>query len=822
MKKIIALSCLLFTAYLANAQNPTVLITDADYANGNECDCQNAFTNGSLAHFFDSGGAGGNYADNEDETIVFCPDLNTGTKVSVAFGINAGFSWNVDGTDSVYIYDGDNIGAPLLGVHNSVTDPNGFTHQASWNNPTGCITVRFVSDGSVNAGGWAANVTCGNVPQPFSPNITGYINGGGFPGAGDITPADTGYVDVCFGDSILFIGSGTFPNSFETTGYGYSQNDNNCTYEWEFSDGTQFTGDSVWFLPPNRAGYLVTMTMTDPVGWIQQIKCKVRVSTIPSFAGTIAIPDTICLGQSSNLQGGVTNTDTVGVDPTQGGFEVGGVFAGLTYLPDGSGQNYQTSITITDFTPGQLVTQGSDVQGMCVTMEHSYMGDLEMILECPNGQTATIFNVYGGAGEIVPGGFGGGGTYIGDAYDNNIGNPGTGWEYCFEENAVWGDFPTEWTANNFTAVTNTIPGTQSPNWSNGNSMAAGTYKPEETYDNFIGCPINGDWTITIRDNLSIDDGYIFEWGIFFDPAINPNTEFYTPTISSEVWLNDPTIVLDGDTNLIVTPNTTGDFNYTFFVTDNFGCSYDTTITVHVLELPTVISDPFACDMSYAFNGNNAPNGGSWSYSSNAGVATFVPDSNAVDPVINVTADGIYDFTFTDAVCNLDTTVQIIFVPSPAITLGDTTVCDGATVTLDAGNEGIGASYSWDPGGQVTQTLSATTTNTYTVTVTNQCGVAIDDAVLIFEVCDIIIPNVFSPNTDGYNDNFVIFGLDKKPNSRLEIYNRWGKLIFEDPDYSNDWDGKVNGNPVSDGTYYFILTTGDEEVHKGTITVVTGR
>ena len=815
MKRITTIICLLLSATFAQAQNPNVLITDADYTGGNACDCQNDFVNGSLAHFFDSGNAGANYSDNEDEVITFCPDLATGTKVSVAFGINAGFSWDVDGGDTVYVYDGPNTSAPLLGAHNSITDPTGFTHAASWaNNPSGCITVRFVSNNDgITAAGWAANVTCGNVPQPYEPNINGFINGGGWPNNSDITPADTGYVDICFGDSVLFIGTGTFPYSFETTGAGYSQNPGNCTYEWEFSDGTSQLGDSVWFTPPNRAGYLVTMTMTDPVGWIQQIKCKVRVSTIPSFAETMAIPDTICLGQTANLQGGVTNTDTVGVDPVQGSFEVGGVFAGLTYLPDGSGQNYQTAITISDFTPGQTVNAITDITAMCVTMEHSYLGDLEMLLECPNGTQGTIFNSFNGAGEIIPGGFGGGATYLGDALDNNIGNPGVGWEYCFDSNApTFGTMAVEFQAGN------TVPAPLV----GGNAMNPnGIYEPEDPWSVFIGCPINGNWTITVRDNLSIDDGYIFEWGIFFDPAINPNTEFYTPEITSEQWLADPTITVDGDTNLIVTPNSTGDFGYTFSVTDNFGCTYDTTINVHVLELPTVMTDPFACDMEYQFANTFAPNGGQWSYTSAIGTATFSPSDTDPNPFVTVTENGVFDFTFTDAVCGIDTTVQVLFVPNPDVTISDSTTCDGEEITLDAQNLQIGASYLWSPGGQTDQVITATSSATYSVTVTNACGSSTDDAILVFEPCEVYPPNVFSPNGDGYNDLYVIAGLEQHENSNLQIFNRWGKKIFEDPDYKNDWDGKIEGNQASEGTYYYILTMEDGEVYQGHVTLLIG-
>ena len=63
--------------------------------------------------------------------------LTLGTKVTLTFAINAGFQFNVDGSDFIYVYDGPTTSSPLLGIHNSVTDPTGFAYQAS-----GIITLQ--------------------------------------------------------------------------------------------------------------------------------------------------------------------------------------------------------------------------------------------------------------------------------------------------------------------------------------------------------------------------------------------------------------------------------------------------------------------------------------------------------------------------------------------------------------------------------------------------------------------------------------------------------------------------------------------------------
>lgn len=104
---------------------------------------------------------------------------------------------------------------------------------------------------------------------------------------------------------------------------------------------------------------------------------------------------------------------------------------------------------------------------------------------------------------------------------------------------------------------------------------------------------------------------------------------------------------------------------------------------------------------------------------------------------------------------------------------------------------------------------------------DQCG---SDASFMISLiaCDTEIPNVFSPNNDTYNDFFRIPGIEGFPNSRVEIFNRWGNLVFQDDDYKGGWDGRMNGDPVSDGTYYYVLRRSDGETFYGPLTILRKR
>ncbi|MFT5980969.1 MAG: gliding motility-associated-like protein [Flavobacteriales bacterium] len=103
---------------------------------------------------------------------------------------------------------------------------------------------------------------------------------------------------------------------------------------------------------------------------------------------------------------------------------------------------------------------------------------------------------------------------------------------------------------------------------------------------------------------------------------------------------------------------------------------------------------------------------------------------------------------------------------------------------------------------------------YEVIIIDACG---EVGSLIIEgwFCSTVIPNVFSPNNDNRNDLFVISGLQGFPNSELKIFNRWGGIVYESPNYRNTW----NAADVSDGTYYYVLNRSDGKTFNGEVTIL---
>lgn len=83
-----------------------------------------------------------------------------------------------------------------------------------------------------------------------------------------------------------------------------------------------------------------------------------------------------------------------------------------------------------------------------------------------------------------------------------------------------------------------------------------------------------------------------------------------------------------------------------------------------------------------------------------------------------------------------------------------------------------------------------------------------------------IPDIITPNNDGVNDALVMDGIGRFPQNELFIYNRWGRLIYEQENYQNDWEGTWNGKPVPNGTYYYVFNNREtgETLGTGYITI----
>lgn len=161
---------------------------------------------------------------------------------------------------------------------------------------------------------------------------------------------------------------------------------------------------------------------------------------------------------------------------------------------------------------------------------------------------------------------------------------------------------------------------------------------------------------------------------------------------------------------------------------------------------------------------------------------------------------------------------------------DLDLCSGDPAMLTASATGGSQpyAYSWttfagpdqvpNPTGTVNQFVP-TGNGTFIVQIQEGCGAVEEDTIQVsIRDCEVVPPNVFTPNGDGTNDQLVFFGLENFPGSHLVVYNRWGGKMYESSDYRNDW----NASGVNDGTYYYILTLPDGTAHTGFLTILTNK
>ncbi|NML38721.1 T9SS type B sorting domain-containing protein [Chitinophaga sp. G-6-1-13] len=166
---------------------------------------------------------------------------------------------------------------------------------------------------------------------------------------------------------------------------------------------------------------------------------------------------------------------------------------------------------------------------------------------------------------------------------------------------------------------------------------------------------------------------------------------------------------------------------------------------------------------------------------------------------------------------------------PGVTISSdrgASVSKGDIVTLTA----TGAvTYSWEPASgtsgdlhQPTLTVRPNADATYKVTGTNAagCSAAATISIRVADDYKLDATNLLTPNGDGKNDRWVIRNLDSYPDNEVKIFDRTGRLIYQRRNYSNDWDGTLNGHPLAEGTYYYVLTVnGTTRVWKGFITII---
>jgi len=287
-------------------------------------------------------------------------------------------------------------------------------------------------------------------------------------------------------------------------------------------------------------------------------------------------------------------------------------------------------------------------------------------------------------------------------------------------------------------------------------------------------------------------------------------------------------------------------NYTVTVTDSLGCSQTLSTNVYdpaALNLAITATTPLEGCLGEAIGVLDATASGgtgTLSYAWSNGTSTGLnPNLNA--GTYSVVVTDVNGCTITDSAA-IGTPIYPLINPYIEQTgTQDTTINWGSLVTIDASNNQSGVSYAWtetttvgnlnigsstDPSTTIEPQPNGTAIYILLLTATSMDG-CVDTASMIvrINIADLLgMPTAFTPNNDGTNDSFRPVNLDPQFITEFKIFNRWGQLVYDNPDTSNGgWDGTMQGTPQPRDTYIYLLhyqlPGAEERVVKGECTLL---
>lgn len=293
-----------------------------------------------------------------------------------------------------------------------------------------------------------------------------------------------------------------------------------------------------------------------------------------------------------------------------------------TLLPDGkicdsvAGTcTYRSPITFSGFGSHTTITSAQNINFVRINIEHSWMGDIFVALECPSGQYASLMNaITNNSSEIcgeskfdsligwdytytnLPPS-----TFLGlpidvssriSPCDTNIADnaPGVGWNYCWSENNshqyAAQDGLIYRTENRFYDSQNYITTIDSTHITDNTHF----YRPQQSFDSLIGCPVNGSWNIVVQDSWGNDNGWLFDWELAFDEHLAQPTliDYVMVTWGDTGWVT----MSPGGTYYQVPidpPEFDTTIEYSLMIGFYGGDTLDTTFFVHWIE-PFIYSE----------------------------------------------------------------------------------------------------------------------------------------------------------------------------------------------------------------------------------------
>ncbi|HEX8331286.1 MAG TPA: PKD domain-containing protein [Segetibacter sp.] len=309
--------------------------------------------------------------------------------------------------------------------------------------------------------------------------------------------------------------------------------------------------------------------------------------------------------------------------------------------------------------------------------------------------------------------------------------------------------------------------------------------------------------VEIQNTSSVDFGAVTKVEVLWDAATEPAVVFTDDNPSpNEIYSNSYPAL-----------STSKDYQVKLRAFSGGTCVNETTKTISVSGSPKVsfTTVPSVCIDENAFQITQASESGGV-----AGSFTFTGKGVSPAGLFTPSAAGVgqspikYTYT-TNSGCK-DSASQIITVlANPKVDAGpDLFILEGGSSTINAKATGNNLSFLWSPSTYLSNpsilnpTIIPLADITYKLTVTGEGGCAAIDQVFVKVLVAPEVPNAFSPNKDGINDTWNIQFLETYPGAIIEVFNRYGQLVYKSTGYPKQWDGTYNGVALPVGVYYYII------------------
>lgn len=366
----------------------------------------------------------------------------------------------------------------------------------------------------------------------------------------------------------------------------------------------------------------------------------------------------------------------------------------------------------------------------------------------------------------------------------------------------------------------------------------------------------GNYTVTVTDNNSCQSALIVPVFVYSLSPVNANAGSATNTFCTGSLINlfgasnavsynwgGPNNYTSSIQNPVITnAQNSAAGVYTLTVIDNNNCSNSDTVNINMNTTPNLITSNggLACSGQSVILNANFGTGTAVNWFQDLGLTTTLANNtNTFSPTFG--SFGTYTFYAQATLngCTSSVTPVIANYYNVVAGIASSTLTGPAPLAVQFTNTSTGINpsnnVSWNFGdgnfsGVYDPSNVFSTPGSYTVQLIVSNGLCSDtsDVIVVVNITDIRIPEIFTPNGDGKNDIFNIKNIEFFPDNELLIFNRWGNLVYSMKSYDNSWDGspnaagKTGSSKLPTGTYFYLLKltmNSEEKVFRSFIQLV---